>query len=69
MSQGRFVLIGFFFFAPTSHRIINMQLANPNRVATVCLIIFGAHMTILFITKMKILVLITWSYSAPPPNG
>ena len=31
----------------------------------VCLIIIGAHMNILFMIKVKILVLIQWSYTSP----
>ena len=38
-------------------------------VVATFLIIFGAYMNILFIIKVKILVLITCSYSLPPtPN-
>ena len=32
---------------------------------TICLIICGANMNILFVIKMKILVLIKWSYRSP----
>jgi hypothetical protein len=32
------------------------------------LIIFRVHMNVLFIVKVKILVLIKWSYSAPGEN-
>jgi hypothetical protein len=41
------------------------------KAAATFLIIFGAHMNIVFIIKVKILVLIEWSYGflpLPPKN-
>ena len=32
---------------------------------TICLIIFGAHIDILFIIEVKIVMLIKWSYRSP----
>ena len=29
---------------------------------TICLVIFGAHVNILFLIKVKVLVLLKWSY-------
>ena len=31
----------------------------------ICVIVFGAHMNLLFIIKVKILVLMKWSYKSP----
>ena len=36
------------------------------KVVATSLILFGAHITILFIIKVKILVLINWSYTICP---
>ena len=56
--------------APTSRRIRNTistrWLANTNRPVAMLFIISGARMNILFIIKVRILVVIKWSYKSPP---
>ena len=59
-----------FLFAPTSRMIWNKQSLRDHlqiqiTPVVVRLTIFGAHMNILFIIKVKILVLIKWSYRSP----
>ena len=60
-----------FLSAPTSCRIQNTyQLLQDdqqiqNVPIAICLIIFGIHMNVLVINKVKILVLINWSYRYP----
>ena len=34
----------------------------------ICFIIFGARMSILLVIRLKILVLVKWSYKSPPSN-
>ena len=43
-------------------------LPNPNQGRTHIPIIPGAHMNGSFMIKVRILVLIEWSYKPPPPN-
>ena len=38
----------------------------PDHAHSLCLIIFGAHMMLLLINKVKILVLIKWIYRSSP---
>jgi hypothetical protein len=59
-----------FLFGPTSGRIWNIQLVWDKKhvqivSGAICHIISGAHMDILFIVKLKILMLIKWSYRSP----
>ena len=56
------------FLQDMKHAISARWLANLNRGLSHFPRTFGAHMNILSITKVKILVLIEWSYSPPPPN-
>ena len=46
------------------HAISTRWLANPNRSWSAFLIIYGAHMNISFIVKVKVPLLIKWSYGS-----
>jgi hypothetical protein len=48
------------------HAISARWLANPNCACSHLPLSFGAHINICFIIKVKILMLIKWSYTSPP---
>ena len=50
------------------HTIVQDDLQIQIVLIAIFLITFEAHTNILFILQVKILVLIKWSYSPPPPN-
>ena len=69
------VNIHFFpLFAPIARRVWNVQLEQyvlQIQIVSIpiFLIIFWAHMNILFITKVKIFLVVKWSYEFPPPSA
>ena len=59
-------------FAPIARRVWNVQLEQyvlQIQIVSIpiFLIIFWAHMNILFITEVKIFLVVKWSYEFPPP--
>ena len=67
-SYGGHVLFGYFSLLWDMKHATSMRwLANLDCAVAICLVTFRAHMNILIFMKVKIFVLIKWSYNPPPP--